>query len=119
MTESARLTKIGWEEDLGIETNGAPLAEPSGNQILVEVEACGVCFRDCIDRAGRFKFIQTPITPGHEAVGRVIAVGPDVTDWSIGERVATTHRDYCGQCEPCKRESGSLCQAAAARRVQT
>jgi D-arabinose 1-dehydrogenase-like Zn-dependent alcohol dehydrogenase len=84
MTERARLTKIGWEEDLAIETSDAPLAEPSGNQVLVEVEACGVCFRDCIDRAGRFKFIQTPITPGHEAVGRVIAIGPNVTDWSDG-----------------------------------
>jgi D-arabinose 1-dehydrogenase-like Zn-dependent alcohol dehydrogenase len=50
MTERARLTKIGWEEDLAIETGDAPLAEPSGNQILVEVEACGVCFRDCIER---------------------------------------------------------------------
>ena len=113
MTERARLTKIGWEEDLAIETSDAPLAEPGGNQVLVEVEACGVCFRDCIDRAGRFKFIQTPITPGHEAVGRVIAIGPNVTDWSVGDRVASTHRDYCGQCEPCKRESGSLCQGAA------
>ena len=113
MTERARLTKIGWDEDLAIETSDAPPPEPSGSQVLVEVEACGVCFRDCIDRDGRFKFIQTPITPGHEAVGQVIAVGPNVTDWSVGDRVASTHRDYCGQCEPCKRESGSLCQGAA------
>jgi NADPH:quinone reductase-like Zn-dependent oxidoreductase len=44
MTERARLTKICWEDDLAIETNGTPLAEPIGNQVLVEVEACGVCF---------------------------------------------------------------------------
>lgn len=113
MTERARLTKIGWDADLAIETSDTPLADPTGNHVLIEVEACGVCFRDCIDRAGRFKFIQTPITPGHEAVGRVLAVGPNVTDWSIGDRVATTHRDFCGQCAPCQRESGSLCQGAA------
>lgn len=112
MIESARLTKVGWEEDLAIERSDASPADPTGNQVLIGVEACGVCFRDCIDRSGRFKFIQTPITPGHEAVGRVVAVGPEVTDWSVGDRVATTHRDYCGQCEPCKRESGSLCQGA-------
>lgn len=112
MTERARLTKVGWEEELAIESSDAPLGDPSGNQVLIEVEACGVCFRDCIDRSGRFKFIQTPITPGHEAVGRVIAVGPEVRDWSIGDRVATTHRDFCGECEPCRRESGSLCQGA-------
>jgi len=113
MTERARLTKIGWDVDLAIETSDTPLPDPTGNQVLVEVEACGVCFRDCIDRAGRFKFIRTPITPGHEAVGRVLAVGPNVTDWSVGDRVATTHRDFCGQCAPCQRESGSLCQGAA------
>jgi len=113
MAERARLTKIGWDEDLAFETGDVQVAEPAGNQVLVEVEACGVCFRDCIDRAGRFKFIQTPITPGHEAVGRVIAVGPNVADWVVGDRVATTHRDFCGQCEPCQRESGSLCQGAA------
>ena len=113
MTERARLTKIGWDDDLAIETSDTPLADPSGNQVLVEVEACGVCFRDCIDRAGRFKFIQTPITPGHEAVGWVTAVGPNATDWSVGDRVATMHRDFCGQCAACQRESGSLCQGAA------
>ncbi|MDH3653503.1 MAG: zinc-binding dehydrogenase [Myxococcales bacterium] len=112
MSERARLTKVGWEEDLTYERSDATPADPAGNQVLIEVEACGVCFRDCIDRSGRFKFIQTPITPGHEAVGRVVAVGPDVTDWSVGDRVATTHRDFCGNCVACQRESGSLCQGA-------
>jgi acryloyl-coenzyme A reductase len=84
------------------------------DQIAIAVEACGVCHRDCIDRAGRFKFIRLPITPGHEAVGRVIAVGPEVTEWKLGDRVASMHRDSCGRCDACRAGEDSLCMSAAA-----
>ena len=64
----ARLNKIGWEDSLVVETSDEEFTEPDGDQVRLEVEACGVCHRDCIDRSGRFKFIQIPVTPGHEAV---------------------------------------------------
>lgn len=109
----ARLTELGWETDLVIEEDGEqPI--PNGDQIVIEVEACGVCGRDCIDRAGRFGFVQVPITPGHEAVGRVVAIGPDVTEWAIGQRVASMHRDSCGTCQACIAGELSLCANAAA-----
>ncbi len=101
----------GWERDLVIETSR--LDHPGGDKVLVEIEACGVCHRDCIDRAGGFKFIRLPITPGHEAVGRVLAVGPEVGDWKEGDRVATMHRGFCGQCDACKSGQTSLCVTAA------
>lgn len=82
--------ELGWDSDLVVEPDGDQ-PTPSGDQVTIEVEACGVCGRDCIDRAGRFAFLQVPITPGHEAAGRVVAVGPDVTDWRVGDRVGTTH----------------------------
>lgn len=108
----ARLTSTGWDTDLTVET--AEVQPPSRDWVRVEVEACGVCYRDCIDRAGRFKFINLPITPGHEAVGHVTAVGPDVTEWQIGDRVATMHRDFCGRCDACQAGEISLCSSAAA-----
>jgi len=109
--ERVRLTTVGWSDDLALEqTDEAPA--PSGDQVLVEVEACGVCYRDCIDRAGRFPFIRTPVTPGHEAVGRVAAVGPDVSEWQVGDRVGTMHRDHCGACAACASGKSSLCEAA-------
>ncbi|AXT84336.1 hypothetical protein C6I20_03415 [Aeromicrobium sp. A1-2] len=109
----ARLTELGWDTDLVIELDAAaPIA--AGREIVVEVEACGVCGRDCIDRAGRFGFVQVPIIPGHEAVGRVIGIGPDVTEWAVGQRVASMHRDACGACEPCIDGETSLCGSAAA-----
>ena len=110
----ARLNKIGWEDSLVVETSDEEFIELESNQVRVEVDACGVCHRDCIDRSGRFKFIQIPVTPGHEAVGRVLAVGPDVTDWRVGDRVGTLHRDFCGSCTPCKEGNESLCENAAA-----
>ncbi len=109
----ARLTELGWATDLVIETDrDQPI--PTGDQIVVEVEACGICGRDCIDRAGRFGFVQVPITPGHEAVGRVVAVGPEVTEWTLGQRVASMHRDSCGTCAACSSGDDSLCVNAAA-----
>lgn len=86
---------------------------PAADQVLVRVEACGVCYRDLIDREGRFPWIQLPITPGHEAVGRVIAVGAAVTTWKLGDRVGTLHRNHCGSCDACLRGDTSLCPHAA------
>ncbi len=111
--QRARLTEVGWDKDLALSETDESLPTPSGAQVLVEVEACGVCYRDCIDRDGRFAFIQIPITPGHEAVGHVIAIGEDVKDWKVGDRVATMHRDYCRQCQACQRGETSLCSGAA------
>ena len=108
----ARLCEVGWESDLAVEPDDEmPVA--TGDQVVIEVEACGVCGRDCLDRAGRFGFVQVPITPGHEAVGRVVAVGPDVTEWRVGQRLATMHRDACGACPACAAGEGSLCAHAA------
>lgn len=105
------LREIGWSADLVIEANtAAPI--PEDDQVVVEVEACGVCGRDCLDRAGRFGFVQLPITPGHEAVGRVVAAGPRAS-WRIGDRVASMHRDACGECPACARGEASLCGRAA------
>lgn len=111
--ERARLTRMGWEADLICEQVEGPLPTPSGSQVLIEVGACGVCYRDLIDRSGRFPFLQTPITPGHEAAGRVIAVGPGVSEWQVGDHVATMHRDFCGECVQCKEGQTSLCTGAA------
>jgi D-arabinose 1-dehydrogenase-like Zn-dependent alcohol dehydrogenase len=110
--QRARLLETGWDREIELDTCDIPV--PTGDRVLVQVEACGVCYRDLIDRAGRFRFIQLPITPGHEAVGRVIAVGKGVTEWRLGDRVATTHRDFCGSCPACRAGETSLCTGAAA-----
>ncbi|MET0594355.1 MAG: alcohol dehydrogenase catalytic domain-containing protein [Polyangiaceae bacterium] len=111
--ERVRLTEVGWDADLSYEISSDPLPSPTGAEVLVEIEACGVCHRDLIDRAGRWPFLRTPVTPGHEAAGRVIAVGSDVRDFRVGDRVGTMHRDACGQCAACKKGQTSICEGAA------
>lgn len=111
MAQRVRMLSLGWERDLQVE-DWEPEA-PAPDQVQVEVEACGVCHRDLIDRAGRFAWVQLPVTPGHEAVGRVVAVGAEVTTWKVGDRVGTLHRNHCGSCDACTRGETSLCPHAA------
>ena len=107
------MVQVGWEADLIYEISRDPLPSPSGAELLIEVEACGVCHRDLIDRAGRWPFLKVPVTPGHEAVGRVVAAGPTARDFGPGDRVGTMHRDACGACAACKKGKTSLCEGAA------
>jgi acryloyl-coenzyme A reductase len=109
--ERARLAQVGWETPLQLETADRSPVEPG--QVRVAVEACGVCHRDLLDREGRFPFVRLPVTPGHEAVGRVVEVGAGATDFAPGDRVATMHRDACGECPSCKAGQTTLCTGAA------
>ena len=110
MGRRARLLAVGFEEPLVVEYFEP--TQPGPGQILIDVQACGVCHRDLIDRAGRFPWMQLPITPGHELAGTVVAVGEGVTRWTIGDRVAALHRDWCGSCTACERGETSLCPSA-------
>ena len=112
MIQRVRLTQAGWDAPLEYEADAAPAPLEAG-QVRIAVEACGVCHRDLLDREGRFPFMRLPITPGHEATGRVVALGAEVTGPSLGARVATMHRDACGECVACKRGDSTLCVGAA------
>jgi D-arabinose 1-dehydrogenase-like Zn-dependent alcohol dehydrogenase len=111
--ERAVLREVGFDAPLTHEVSTEPLAEPRGAFVVVEVAACGVCHRDLLDRSGRFPFLQLPVVPGHEAVGRVVAKGPDAATFQIGDRVASMHRDACGACPSCLRGQTTLCEGAA------
>lgn len=86
-----------------------PVAAPGPGQLRVRVAACGVCFRDIVDRRGGYPFMRRPIVTGHEWAGTVSAVGPDVRDFAVGDRVATTHRPSCGDCGPCRAGDDARC----------
>ena len=112
MIERARLTETGWDAPLAHEASAEPAPLEAG-QVRVAIEACGVCHRDLLDREGRFPFLRLPITPGHEAAGRVTEVGSGVAGLARGQRVATMHRDACGECPACARGDTTLCTGAA------
>ncbi|MCV3206116.1 alcohol dehydrogenase catalytic domain-containing protein [Mesorhizobium sp. YC-39] len=90
-----------------------PRPEPGPGEILVRLEASGICHTDVHVWQGQLRPAsgqQTAIL-GHEGVGRVVQVGAGVTGWRLGERagIAWLH-DTCGHCDECHSEMESFCQ---------
>ena len=78
------------------------LREPGTGEVLVRMEACGVCHSDLFV-AGLEKLPLLPLTLGHEGIGRIEAVGAGVTGWAPGDRAGITFLgSTCGVCEPCR-----------------
>ncbi len=94
---------------LGLESVAGPALRP--RDVLVRVEACGVCFHDVVVRNGTLRrHVQMPLVPGHEVSGVVEAVGPLVADVRPGDRVATTQsRHVCGRCRFCRSGRETSC----------
>ncbi|KAF7552099.1 hypothetical protein G7Z17_g4521 [Cylindrodendrum hubeiense] len=74
----------------GLQLQDVPVPEPSANEVLIEIKACGLCHSDChiIDGSQASSVKKRPITLGHEVAGNVVAVGQGVETTWIGERVA-------------------------------
>ena len=75
------------------------LSEPRGDEVAVELEACGICHADIAAQHGGIPF-PLPGVLGHEGAGRVTRVGRDVTDFQRGDRVMLSYT-FCGKCEYC------------------
>ena len=90
-----------------------PLPEPLAGQVRLRVHVCGVCHTDLHTVEGDIHPPALPITPGHQAVGVIDALGEGVTSRSPGERVGVPwlHR-ACGVCEFCLRGEENLCADA-------
>src|SRR5579863_7572845 len=88
---------------------------PGEGQIVVKVDACGVCGTDIHIMDGEFPPTPYPITPGHEFAGTVAAVGPGVKpDLPVGAAVAVDPSLYCGYCRRCRAGRDNLCENWAA-----
>ncbi|OCB50760.1 S-(hydroxymethyl)mycothiol dehydrogenase [Mycobacterium malmoense] len=82
--------------------------DPGPGEALVDIVACGVCHTDLTYREGGIND-EYPFLLGHEAAGRVEAVGPGVTAVEPGDFVILNWRAVCGQCRACKRGRPHLC----------
>ena len=92
---------VAWEAGGTLSIEELDLDDPRDDEILVRVEACGVCHTDDNARLGRMPVVF-PIILGHEGAGVVERVGGDVTRVRPGDRVLFTP-DYCGRSRPCPR----------------
>jgi alcohol dehydrogenase, propanol-preferring len=87
-----------------------PDPQPEAGQIRVRVGACGVCRTDLHVVDGELPHPHVPIIPGHEIVGRIDAIGPNVSGLSIGERVGIPWLGHtCGHCPYCLSGRENLC----------
>jgi alcohol dehydrogenase, propanol-preferring len=87
-----------------------PLPSPGSGEILIQIEACGVCRTDLHVVDGELSDPKLPIVPGHEIVGRVLAHGPGVSSPAIGSRVGVPWLGFtCGVCPYCRSNRENLC----------
>jgi S-(hydroxymethyl)glutathione dehydrogenase/alcohol dehydrogenase len=101
-----------------LEEFGAPLqvqeldlAEPAAGEVLVRLEACGVCHTDLYTASGADPSGYAPTVLGHEGAGVVEAVGLDVTDVGPGDHVVTLFSPQCRECIHCVDPRTNLCLA--------
>lgn len=89
-----------------------PVPQPKEDEVLVKLEAVGVCGSDLhFFEHGRIGdcVVKYPFVLGHESAGKVVAVGEQVTDLKVGDRVALEPGKTCGKCEFCKTGRYNLC----------
>jgi propanol-preferring alcohol dehydrogenase len=99
------------EAPLALETREP--VEPAAGLLLVRVAACGVCRTDLQICAGDLGLHRRPIVPGHQAVGRVEAIGAGISGWAVGDRVGVAWlASSCGACAMCRSGRENLCASA-------
>lgn len=88
-------------------TDALSVREPGPGEVKVRVLRSGICHSDLNMVDGGV--IPTPVVLGHEAAGEVMALGPDVRDFALGERVMVGTQTPCGHCRECRRGTPANC----------
>ena len=93
------------------EIRDVPVPEIGDDDVLLEVKAAGVCGTDtAFDDGGHEELLRPPVILGHEFSGVVAAVGKNVTEWQLGDRVVSDNTGkVCGKCYACGRSNYLAC----------
>jgi threonine dehydrogenase-like Zn-dependent dehydrogenase len=91
-----------------------PIPELGPGDVLLRVDACGVCGSDVSMYRGRGRFATYPVIPGHEIIGTVVAVGPDASTVhpAMNERIVVEEVIPCHSCALCTSGRHRLCRSA-------
>ena len=111
MMKAVVLQQLGGAEHLVYQD--VPRPELTPGHVLVKVGACGVGYRDIIERRGDMPLMRPPIIQGHEFSGEVVAVGPGVARWQVGDRVLNLYFTTCGVCPDCVGGDERRCRGIA------
>ncbi len=109
-----------WHARNDIRLDNVPEPSPSANDIVIEIEWCGICGTDLgeyiygplqipVDRPHPLSGVMAPLIMGHEFAGKVVEVGQNVSHLKIGDRVGVGTILSCGKCYWCKRNQNVLC----------
>ncbi len=102
----AQVGKAGGEFEL-VERE---IPKPGAGEVLIKLQACGVCHSDVLTKMGGFPGLAYPRVPGHEVAGVVEEVGSAVTEWKKGDRVGVGwHGGHCFVCASCRRGDFVTC----------
>jgi propanol-preferring alcohol dehydrogenase len=101
-----------FKKPLAIEEVAAP--KPGAEDVLIRVEACGVCHSDLHIADGDWpefaQIVKKPLILGHEIAGRVVEKGSAVRELEVGDRVGVPWLHWsCGECEFCREGNENLC----------
>ncbi len=91
------------------EMQQVPKPEIADDEVLIQVQACGICGSDIHGMDGSSGRRIPPIIMGHEATGTITAVGAKVQGWSAGEGVTFDSMIFCGKCAYCRSGNTNLC----------
>ncbi len=108
MTRTIRAAIARADQPFVIET--VELEEPRAREVCVELEACGLCHTDLHAKDGSFG-TPLPAVLGHEGVGRIVALGPGVDRFAVGDRVVLSF-GACGECLSCSERMPAYCRHA-------
>jgi D-arabinose 1-dehydrogenase-like Zn-dependent alcohol dehydrogenase len=87
------------------------IPKPGAGQVLIKVQACGICHSDVFTKEGQWPGIQYPRVPGHEVVGIVEELGTGVSEWNQGQRVGVGwHGGHDGTCRACRHGDFRNCE---------
>ena len=93
-----------------VRVDDVPEPEAAPGEVVVRVGACGICGTDVHIVDGEFPPTKYPVIPGHELGGEIVALGPDVVGWKVGDRVGIDPTLNCGTCYYCQRGMGNICE---------
>lgn len=106
MTMMRAMSAVSPGGKLRLEEREAP--QPGPNEVRIRVQACGVCHSDVLTVAGH---VPLPRIPGHEVIGTLDALGPNVQGWQTGTRVGVGwFPGACGYCSQCRHGNAFACE---------